>query len=209
MEKGRTESYDNRQGPVALYFESPLRWAIEVGSEIAIRDALEGQPLNDVTEAISNHLIVRSFMAEQKGKLVALDASFSEATTLHRVVKLVGEYTDGLADDFERTFIASEAEGKFSKLTGDALFRKALAAQSVRLPAIARHIAALDAGSLASPEELLCDMESTQDSIAEYLWGSVAMLRLKGVNFLTLKAARGVIYDEIDTLDKRLLEGFG
>src|SRR5690606_20702383 len=78
--------------PAQLYFTPALRRAIQIGSSRAIEVGLKRQEVNSVTEALSNHLLVRSFLVEQKGALVALENSIDAAETIMEITTTVDNY---------------------------------------------------------------------------------------------------------------------
>lgn len=191
--------------PASLYFNEDLSLAIRKGNLYDTVAALNQQGKNNVTEAISNHLIARSFLVRQKEDLFILYEQIAEAATIREVVERVGEYTVKLGESFDDLFVTEETDGKFAKLSGDGLFRAALQTPEEGRAVIARRIADVDVSALLPQDQLFYAMETAQDSIAEDLWGGVHNLRERGLYPDTIEEMRGVVAKQISAVDDSII----
>lgn len=206
MEKSTTResrrSYD-KPYKASIHFNERLAHAIKRGQELSLAAALKMQEQNDVTSALSNHLLVRSFLAEQKYQLTALDRALDETVAAEKIQAHVEQYADQLKQGFESTFIADEDD---SKLSGDALFREALSVPGTEGIVLARRIAEVDASQLASPEEILQELGVMTATIAEDLYGGIEYLREDGVSDATLEHMKEVVAFQIEVIDAALVK---
>ena len=194
--------------PASLYFNDQLTSAIENRSADDIIAAVSTQPNNNITEAISNQLIARSFLAEQKSALIELDRHLSEIEAVHEAADLVREYAICLSSQFSDTFVAPPTADPFAKLSGDVLFREVLSAPTENLVDIATQIAAIDTSGLVPPDTVLVRMDHIQDSITEDLWGGVHNLRLNGVDEGMMEIMKDTLAQQIEMIDSAILTGF-
>ena len=187
------------------HFDDALKRAIENGNGRLICAAVKQQSPNDVTESISNHLQVRSFLVQQKEKLVALDRTVARAEDVRDVIIFVDNYVLQLEMEFNDRFVAEEAEYAYAKLSGDRLFREALSLQSTNLTLVARHFAKIDLSALQAPDEVFREIDDLEDFIATSLIDVVGNIEEKGMGLQMLIGLRDVITQQVETIDEVLL----
>ncbi len=189
-----------------LYFSSALRTAIAEGDAFRIKASIEAQNNNSITEAISNRLVVRSFLLRQKYELSHLDESVADlADDAQLIIKELYTYLINIDDDFEDTFFAKEDDEKFSKLTGDEHMRAALSEPNEAMVKLARQLAELDVRRLTPPEKVYDWMQNTRDGIVERLWESVQDVREAGATGAALIGIHRTIEDLTADLDKYII----
>jgi len=205
--KNEQEKKSKEKRPVGLCFDEGLQMAIQSGNGPLIKAALGRQESNEITEDVSNHLLLRSFLANQKSKLVALERNYAdEATkTIDDFYQHLNKYLDELKTQFEAVFISGETEYPYTKLTGDTLFRKALGEQNEYLPLLARAIAEIDKNDLLSPAEILELAEIVTEEIYKNLQDALVSLEEEGINTSSRSALQKQLAFQINEIDALLL----
>lgn len=161
---------------VTEFLSESLRNAISSGSPESIAAALGDQEQNWVTEAVSNQLVARTFLVQQKDKLAALNSDISEEHASDTARKITA-YLEDLKTDFATTFMAEGEADERITLSGDDLLRELLSAPGEASAYIWHQLSSLKVSSLASPEAIIRRMQYVRDAITATLWESVLDIR--------------------------------
>lgn len=185
------------------YFIEPLREAIALGDPMKIKEELERQPVNAVTEAMSNRLIVRSFLLMQKQRLSQLDGEISiNISKPDMMIKSVSSYLNSLDIDFDNSFSGSENGEKSNKLSGDDYLRGILSQTNEVSTHLGRQLVELDVARLTPPESVLAWMQNIRESIVQSMWESVQDVRERAADEVSLRSVHQAVTSVIDDLDK-------
>ena len=186
------------------YFSSSLREAIISGDPLKVKEALEGQDANTVTEAISNRILVRSFLLKQKQQLSRVNEEVEGKTLTEgdTIVEVLREYLKNLDADFVDSFVAEDGHAETSKLSGDTYFRAALSEESDGTVQLARQLSTVDVSRLTSPKMVLDWAQHIRDSIVESVWDSAQDIREQGASEVASKSVHHSIEEAVNELDK-------
>lgn len=183
------------------FLDDRLVQAIADGNREEIVVALSNQEPNLLTEAISNRLVVRGFLADQKSKLIALDGQLSSQENADQMVEYVRQYLQTLRVDFTEAFVGEKEGGELEKLSGDKLFREALSESGESLAYIARQVTDIDATALTPPDKVFDWMEHIRESIIESLWDVAQDIREDAYRSEAVLNTKQEIHDQIAKLD--------
>lgn len=196
----------DRYRPVFQLLDTLLVQAIRSGEQKNVVAALKSQEHTEITEAISNRLIVRTFLVMQKGGLAVLDRQLSDQLTATQAARLIRDYLRELKSQFTDMFVAGKLQDKYAKLSGDKLFREALSAPGEPSAEIANKLIEINANSLTSPANMYEVAEYIRDSITETLWETVQDIRERGADEQVRADAKRVITEQVARLDS-FIEG--
>lgn len=177
--------------------------AIIEGDRDGMDQAILKQPSIPETEMISNRILARKFLAEEKDYLVSLQSSLTETKGKSEAIRQVREYLRALKHNFADTFVANEGDSAHEKLSDDRLFREALQQPGEEGIEIARHILDIDVSTLSSADSVLRWMEHTRNHITDSLWGTVKDMREGSADKNELLAA---VSKEIELLDRYIMK---
>ena len=110
--------------PSLAYLDEKLIAALELADTEVLEEVLPEQEKNEVTTALSNHLMARTFMVRQKSRLVMLENKLAGGAEDDVIIGLTEELMSALKDDYRVTFVAAGGKDKYEKLSGDEAFRE-------------------------------------------------------------------------------------
>lgn len=205
------------------YLNEGLVNAIDNGDPDEISAALRQQAKNEVTVALSNCLVARSFLVRQKSRLVILEDELSDGASDKSIIDLMQLLMDIIKDDYSDAFVSVRERDRYDKLSGDEAFREFIAMDddeevddegidneyfTSSVTEAKFRLIGTTAAFLDSPEATFYWIQDLNEDIVCSLHGILEDIEKNSIteqNFLNI---RQEISTQIDCLDQNILSCF-
>ena len=209
--------------PSLAYLDEELIAALELADTEVLEGVLLGQEKNAVTTALSNHLMARTFMVRQKGRVVTLGNRLANGAKDDEIIGLTQELISTLKDDYQTTFVAVDGKDRYEKLSGDEAFREFMLIDDamgvddedidnedfISSVTMAKwRLVETSTTSLESPKETYGWMKGVEESIIRTLYGIVEEINRGGITEQNVFWIEGEIVAQIDSLDANIRSYF-
>lgn len=196
---------DGYQGDLVSYsLGEELNNAIQSGQVDEINVAIELQPVNDVTESLSNALRARNFLYETAQELESLKYDFITIDKKNEALVAIGKTRREVQNIFTDAFVVSEASDMYAKLEGDDLFREILADSDESVARIAQRLAGMSESDLRDAADIYKEMTEIWQLVVANLEAQAVLILQEGPSAATVAGLEEMVGHCIDVINRKV-----